>query len=141
MPFPAEGGCLCGAVRYRVSAAPVAAMHCHCTNCRKASGAAFLTWVAVRRDDFEWLSGEPRRYRYESEHYAAPVERMFCGTCGSQLVWQCVDRDTLDVTAGSLDDVGLVEPLRHVFARSRVGWLHLADDLPSFATTPRRPQT
>jgi len=136
MSYPAEGGCLCGAVRYRLSAAPRKSMHCHCDNCRKASGAAMLTWITVTESDFEWLQGEPQRYRYDSEHYEAPVERLFCGACGSQLVWHCLDDGTVDLTAGSLDDADLAEPQRHVFARGRVRWLHLADDLPSFETMP-----
>lgn len=137
MPFPTGGGCLCGAVRYRLSAAPLASMHCHCDNCRKASGAAMLTWLTVNEADLEWLSGEPLRYRYESEHYPAPVERWFCGDCGSQLAWHCIDDGTLDLTAGGLDDPDLIEPQRHVFARGRVRWLRTDDELPSFETTPR----
>lgn len=137
MSYPAEGGCLCGAVRYRLSAAPTAAMHCHCANCRKASGAAMLTWLTVAAADFEWLSGEPQRFRYDSEHYPAAVERSFCGRCGSQLAWHCQDDGTLDLTAGSLDDPGAIEPQYHVFVRSAVPWLHLSDDLPRHPTTSR----
>ena len=59
MQFPTGGGCLCGNLRYRLSAAPLAAMHCHCDNCRKASGAAMLTWLTVNEADLEWLSGKP----------------------------------------------------------------------------------
>jgi hypothetical protein len=136
MVLPAEGGCLCGNVRYRISAAPRASVHCHCDNCRKASGAAMLTWLTVAGADLEWLAGEPQRYRYRSEHYAAPVERLFCASCGSQLGWRCVSDDTVDLTAGSLDDPDVIEPQRHVFARGRVRWLHLADELPRFETTP-----
>jgi hypothetical protein len=137
MSFVAEGGCLCGAIRYRVSAAPFSVAHCHCSNCRKASGAAMLTWLTVKQGEFTWLRGEPKRYRYESEHYPAPVERLFCENCGSQLGWHCLDDGTVDITAGSLDDPGVIDPQRHVFARGRVHWLQLADDLPSFDTTPR----
>ena len=67
----------------------------------------------------------------------APVERLFCGACGSQLGWRCVDGGTVDLTAGSLDDPDLIEPQRHVFVRGKVRWLHTDDDLPGFATTPR----
>ena len=134
MPFPAEGGCLCGAIRYRLAAAPLASMHCHCENCRKASGAAVLTWMTVDEGDFEWLRGRPRRYRYESEHYPGFVERWFCADCGSQLGWQCENDGTVDLTAGSLDDPSVIEPGYHVFTRSRVPWMHLDDDLPRHET-------
>ena len=136
MSYPAEGGCLCGAVRYRLLAAPRKSMHCHCDNCRKASGAAMLTWITVSEADFEWLQGEAQSYGYASEHYEAPIERLFCGVCGSQLSWRAAADGTVDITAGSLDDAELAAPQRHVFARGRVSWLQLADDLPSFATTP-----
>ncbi len=137
MSFPTEGGCLCGDVRYRLAAAPVASMHCHCDNCRKASGAAMLTWATVNEADLEWIAGEPSFYRYTSDHYPAPVERCFCGRCGSQLGWHCLDDGTFDLTAGSLDDPDLVEPQRHVFVRGKVRWLHTSDGLPDFETTPR----
>jgi hypothetical protein len=137
MSYPAEGGCLCGAVRYRLAAAPIASMHCHCANCRKASGAGVLTWLTVNETDFEWLSGEPERYGYESEHYPAPVERRFCGTCGSQLVWHCLNDGSVDLTAGSLDDPDIIEPQFHVFTRSQVHWLHLSDALPRHETSAR----
>lgn len=132
MSFPTEGGCLCGAIRYRLAGTPIDAMHCHCVNCRKASGAAMLTWITVREEDFEWLCGEPRRYRYESEHYPEDPERWFCARCGSQLGWRCEDDGTVDLTAGSLDDPDLVEPCFHHFVRSAVSWIHLDDGLPRY---------
>jgi len=136
MTYPVEGGCLCGAIRYRISAEPFSVAHCHCVNCRKASGAVMLTWFTVNDEDFIWMSGEPARYRYDSEHYPAPVERLFCGDCGSQLGWHCLDDGTVDLTAGSLDDPDVLEPQRHVFAHGRVRWMHTADDLPGFETRP-----
>ena len=134
MSFPTEGGCLCGAIRYCLSAAPLATMHCHCDNCRKASGAAMLTWLTVDTADFEWLHGEAQRYSYESEHYSGTVQRWFCAACGSQLGWHREDEGTVDLTAGSLDDPGVVEPTHHVFTRGRVRWMKLADDLPRYET-------
>ncbi len=138
MSFPTEGGCLCGAVRYRLSAAPLASMHCHCDNCRKASGAAMLTWLTVDTADFEWLRGEPQRYRYESEHYPGTVQRWFCAACGSQLGWHCEDDGTVDLTAGSLDDPGVIEPTHHLFTRGQVRWMKLDDGLPRYPTRSSR---
>ena len=53
-----EGGCLCGAVRYRAQGEPRAALHCHCADCRRASGVAFLSWAAFPRDALTWSTGE-----------------------------------------------------------------------------------
>ena len=133
MSFPAEGGCLCGKIRYRVLAAPVGTNHCHCTNCRKASGAWMSTWAGFRNEDFEWVRGEPARYRYENEEFPPATERLFCADCGSNLAWRCEGRDEIvDVTAGSLDDPNLVEPEDHLFTRSKVRWLNLDDGLPQY---------
>jgi hypothetical protein len=130
MPYSIEGGCLCGAIRYRLTAPPTDVLHCHCDNCRKASGAAVLTWVTVAGDNFSWLQGEPRRYRYGSDFYPGLVERQFCGDCGSQLGWRCEDDGIVDITAGSLDDPNVVEPECHVFASGEIRWMHLDDGLP-----------
>jgi hypothetical protein len=74
------GGCLCGAVRYRASAHPRRVVSCHCGMCRRASGAAFLTFVHFPADAFAWTSAEPTRYRS-----SAAAERGFCALCGSTL--------------------------------------------------------
>jgi hypothetical protein len=67
-----NGGCLCGAVRYRVHGQPFHVTHCHCVSCRKASGAAFLTWFTVRLIELEWLSEKPVYY-----HSSTAVQRGF----------------------------------------------------------------
>ena len=134
MSYPIEGGCLCGKIRYRLAAPPAAVMHCHCDNCRKASGAVMLTWMTVREADFEWLQGEPRSYRYASPHYEPEIERLFCGDCGGQLVWHGRDDGNIDLTAGSLDDPGVLEPSYHVFTRRAAPWLHMEDGLPRYPT-------
>lgn len=125
---------MCGAIRYKISAEPVDVMHCHCTNCRKASGAAVLTFVTVDSEGFEWLQGEPQRYAYGSEHYGDGVARLFCSRCGSQLGWSNDNDPTVDVTVGSLDDPDIVRPSYHVFTRSKVHWMEIDDDLPRYET-------
>ena len=75
-----EGGCLCGAVRYRATAAPVRGVICHCSMCRKHSGAPALAFVHFSLASFNWVKGEP--VQYQSSRYA---ERGFCSTCGSTL--------------------------------------------------------
>jgi len=77
---PFEGGCLCGAVRYRASSAPIRGVICHCPMCRKHSGAPALAFVHFRVGDFEWISGAPTRY--QSSEFA---QRGFCARCGSTL--------------------------------------------------------
>lgn len=138
MSYPVEGGCLCGEIRYRLAAEPALVVHCHCDNCRKASGAVVLTWMTVRAEDLTWLCGEPRRYRYVSPHYAPEVERWFCADCGSQLAWHRVEDATRDVTAGSLDDPSSLVPSHHVFTRHEAPWLHMHDGLQRYPARKER---
>ena len=62
------------------------------------------------------------------------MQRWFCAACGSQLGWHCEDDGTVDLTAGSLDDPGVIEPTYHVFTHGRVRWMKLDDDLPRYET-------
>lgn len=90
------GGCLCGAVRYRADADPVRAVSCHCGMCRRASGAAFLTFVHFPRHAFVWSAAEPARYRSSPE-----AERGFCPHCGSTLTMhESVLEDRVQVCLG-----------------------------------------
>lgn len=93
-----DGGCLCGAVRYRLRHATADVAHCHCATCRKASGAAFVTWATLPRGDVTLLAGEPTGRRSSSH-----ATRWFCAACGTQLFLDDDDEATLDVTQGSLD--------------------------------------
>ena len=123
-----EGGCLCSAVRYRVAGAPTWTGNCHCTSCRKASGAAFITYAVFPESRFEVVKGE--RVRYQS---SPGVERSFCGRCGTTLTYRA-DRfpGDIQVTVSSLDRPGDLMPACHVWTSERLAWLHLADDLPKY---------
>ena len=122
------GGCLCGAVRYRATADPVRAVHCHCDMCRRASGAAFLTFVLFPKDGFAWTQGEAKLYRS-----SAGAERGFCAQCGATLVMHEADlEDRVQVTLGSLDRPQDVRPDDHVWTEAQVPWLCLEDGLPRF---------
>ncbi len=122
------GGCLCGAVRYRASADPVRAVSCHCGMCRRASGAAFLTFVHFPSDSLVWTVGKPRRYRSSPE-----AERGFCAKCGSTLTMhESVLEDRVQVCLGSLDRAGDVRPDDHVWTEDQLPWLRIDDDLPRF---------
>ena len=123
-----EGGCLCGTIRYRATAAPLRCVICHCECCRKHSGAPILSFVHFPKAAFRWLGRVPRRYR--SSPYA---ERGFCPDCGSTLsMHEEVLGDRVQVTLGSLDHPEWVRPQDHVWVRSRISWFDVADDLPRF---------
>jgi hypothetical protein len=122
------GGCLCRAVRYRATKAPVRAVICHCEMCRKVSEAPLLAFVHFPLYAFEWTEGEPSYYRSSAE-----AERGFCSTCGSTVsMKESVLGDRVQVSLGSLDRPGDVTPDDHVWTRSQLPWLHIDDDLPRY---------
>lgn len=121
-----KGGCLCGAVRYEVTGTPEGVTHCHCSMCRKASGAAFITWVTVRPDRVVFTRGQPTTYRSSPR-----ARRGFCRACGSPLTFEL--NDEIDVTAGSLDEPNAIEPADHIWTSSRLRWLRMEDGLPRHA--------
>ncbi len=124
-----EGGCLCGAVRYRATAAPVRCVICHCSMCRRHSGAPALAFVHFPLQAFQWTRGEPARYRS-----SAGAERGFCRDCGSTVsMHERVLEDRVQIAVGSLDQAAHVQPDDHVWTQEQLPWLHIVDDLPKFA--------
>jgi hypothetical protein len=113
-----EGGCLCGAVRFRVTGAPSDSLICHCRTCRKASGAPSVGWVTFDRGNLELMSGAPRRF------VSSPgVERTFCGDCGSALTYASAETpSSIDITTISLDDESAFPPTGEVWVSHKVAW-------------------
>jgi hypothetical protein len=124
-----KGSCLCRAVSYEVDRLG-SVVNCHCSMCRKATGAAFRTRAAVSADAFRWLSGEDRVSRYES----SPGEfRTFCRVCGSTLPTFFRDRpQEIGLPLGTLDDDPGVRASAHVYATSKAPWFEITDELPQF---------
>jgi hypothetical protein len=124
------GGCLCGAIRYRARTDPIRVVSCHCGMCRRASGAAFMTFVHFPASEFAWIGAQPTRYRSSDE-----AERGFCALCGSTLsMHEAVLPDRVQVSLGSLDRPDLVRPDDHVWTSSQLPWLNVVDHLPRFPT-------
>ena len=124
--MPHDGGCACGAVRYRLEAEPFDAGYCHCTICRRASGAPVLAFATVPLDKFTITKGTPAKYRSTSFG-----ERGFCRDCGTQLtVHVTYQPDTIDFTIPSLDDPSVIAPGYHIFMDERIAWFDTADALP-----------
>jgi hypothetical protein len=114
----AEGGCLCGAIRYRVTGSPAWSVICHCRGCRKASGAPSVGWLTFDQGSFELLRGVPARF------VSSPgVVRTFCTTCGTTLTYATEKRPAdIDVTTASLDDETTFPPTCEVWISHRVSW-------------------
>jgi hypothetical protein len=125
---PFEGGCLCGAIRYRATAAPVRGVICHCTMCRKHSGAPALAFMHFPINQFEWVLGNPTRYQS-----SAFAQRGFCSNCGSTLTMhEDVLADRVQIAVGSLDQPERVRIDDHVWTEMQLPWFQIADQLPRF---------
>ncbi|MGO4223534.1 GFA family protein [Lysobacter sp. TAF61] len=126
-----EGGCLCGAVRYRATAEPLRGVICHCDICRRHSGAPALAFVHFPAASFAWTGRQPDWFR--SSQFA---ERAFCATCGSTLgMREDVLGDRVQVAVGSLDAPARVRIDDHVWTQSRLPWFDTRDELPRFAAS------
>lgn len=122
------GGCHCGRVRYETDAEPFEATVCHCSICRRTTGAPFVAWATVPRARFRFVAGTPARLRS-----SAAAVRSFCPNCGTQLTFEGADTpDETDITTASLDDPGRVPPKDHTYVASRLAWVRLADGLPQY---------
>jgi hypothetical protein len=128
-----EGGCLCGATRYRVAGAARNACFCHCRSCRRASGAPFVAWATFPTEGFA-LTGGALRLHASSE----PVTRGSCPTCGTPLTYAHAARPgEIDVALATLDDPAAVRPECHIWTSHRLPWLEPGDGLPRFAEWPK----
>lgn len=125
------GGCLCGAVRFEADGAPFNSTLCHCTDCRRASGAPALAWFSVQASTLRWTAGQPMIFRSSSQ-----ALRGFCAGCGTTLTYQSdLWPDEIDIAAGALNDPDSVPPADHTFVRSRLRWMTLDDGLPQYQST------
>ena len=106
-----SGGCLCGAVRYTVNDAPLRVGVCHCADCRRESGSAFVTFAVWPRHAFSH-TGDVKQFQ----------GRGFCPACGSRLF--NIEEETVEVRVGSLDMAPTdLEPTYELWTKRREGWL------------------
>jgi len=122
-PVEFAGGCLCGSVRYRAIGEPKWVAYCHCTSCRRATGAPVSAYAGFARRHFAYVAGKPRRFR------SSPgVVRSFCADCGTPLTYEG-ERwpDEIHIHLGTLDRPARLVPEHHAFREERLPWLPLGD--------------
>ena len=123
-----EGSCCCGLVRFSLRGPFGSFSHCHCTDCRKSHGAAFATYLGVRRARFAFLQGESEVGDFATR---TGTRRSFCRRCGSSLTGTVKSEpDEIYVAAGALDTPFRQRPEYHIFIRSKAPWIDLHDGLP-----------
>lgn len=130
-----KGSCLCGAVTYEVEDAFRYALNCHCTDCRRATGAAFKPLAGIEAEKLALTSGSDNILRYGGE---APEHSfdVHCATCGS-LLYSIVQKGTrANVSLGTLIDTPSIRPSMHIFVGSKAHWYEITDDLPQHQRFP-----
>ena len=127
-----SGACLCGGVRYQISEPLSDAGNCHCSMCRRFSGAAFSSSARVKPEAFRWLSGERLIARYPS---SPDVCRLFCRVCGSSL-GVMEDEQVRFIFLGTVSGDPGVRPAEHIFVAAKAPWYQITDDLSQYQGWP-----
>ena len=119
------GGCYCGAIRYEADGTPRDATNCHCSICRRTTGAPFVTWFSLQSTEFRIVKGLRARRPKK-------VHDRFAHDAVTQITFEHVDFPNLiDITTSSLDNPDLVPPRDNTRTSSRLGWV-VQDGLPEY---------
>lgn len=130
-----EGGCQCGAVRYRLTAGRHAVYACHCRECQRQSGSAFALSMPVRRADLV-LSGQLGSWSRAADS-GARSKCSFCTRCGTRIHHSSsASPDWVTLKPGTLDDTSRIVAAAHLWVRSRQAWVMLDPATATFDTQP-----
>ncbi len=131
-----EGGCQCGAVRYRVAGEPVVLAVCHCSECQRQSGSAFGMSLIVPKQSFQLLSGETKTFTRKAAS-GRDVECVFCPECGTRVYHvPGLPGDNLNIKPGTLDDRSWLVPAVHVWTQSKQPWVPIPEGVPCVEEQP-----
>lgn len=128
-----EGGCACGAVRYRLLAAPMFVHCCHCRDCQRQTGSAFVINALIETDRILRLAGAPEPVPVPTDS-GRPHDIHRCPACRVALWSDYGRRPALRfVRVGTLDAPAALAPDVHIYTRSRLPWVTLPPGVPAFA--------
>ena len=128
--YSVPGGCLCGAVRFELTAPPLVAGYCHCTRCQRRTGTAVSAGAAVEPASFRFLSGEDQVRGWQPPD---GMEKCFCGICGAHLFSRAPDRSRISIRMSAFDSDPGVRPGYRQFVAYAASWEAIPDDgLPRF---------
>jgi len=126
-----EGGCACGAIRYRLGSDPLFIHCCHCLNCQRQTGSAFVINLLIEASHVEVFAGAPRPV--EAPRDDRSTQRIFrCPTCQVAVFSEYGRPEVRYVRAGTLDRPSEVTPDVHIFTKSKVGWITIPESTPAF---------
>jgi hypothetical protein len=126
-----EGGCACGEIRYRLTSEPLFVHCCHCLNCQRQTGSAFVINLLIETERVELLAGEPEPVKVPRSGGKNQVIWR-CPTCQIALYSKYTTPRLRFVRAGTLDDPARYEPDVHIFTRSKLPWVTLPQSVPAF---------
>jgi hypothetical protein len=125
-----EGGCLCGAVRFKCEGEPLNVRICHCRNCQKAMGSPFFARALFEQSALT-IEGETARYPTSEQ-----LDRVFCPKCGTRLFsWRKVGATRAGVALAAFDDRNAFAPTAHMWVTEKLDWVRLDDGLPCYPET------
>ena len=127
-----EGGCLCGGMRYRLEDPPRDRNDCHCIDCRRSSGAPYVTWGTVSREKLKLTRGSLRKVPHANR------VRSFAACCGTHVFFEDgPDAGTIDVTIASLDEPTPFPPAMSIWTEDTLPWVVLDRTRPVFRRSRR----
>ena len=127
-----EGGCACAAVRYRLASAPMFVHCCHCRDCQRQTGSAFVLNALIEADRVVLLAGEPQPIVVPTDS-GRPHQIYRCGACQTAIWSVYGGRAAVRfVRVGTLDDASALPPDVHIFTRSKLPWIVLPESAPAF---------
>ena len=127
-----EGGCACGAVRYRLTAAPMFVHCCHCRDCQRQTGTAFALNALIETAHMQQLSGAPESVSMPTDS-GRPHDIYRCPACQVALWSDYGRRGVLRfLRIATLDQPHAITPNAHIFTRSKVPWVTLPEGVPAF---------
>jgi len=126
-----DGGCACGTVRYRLTSEPLFTHCCHCLNCQRQTGSAFVINLMIEADRVELLADAPRQVDVPRDD--GSKQRIFrCPTCQVAVFSEYGRPEVRFVRGGTLDDPSGLRPDVHIYTKSKLSWITLPDSVPAF---------
>ncbi|WP_020559392.1 GFA family protein [Thiofilum flexile] len=133
--LPVTGGCVCGAIRYECSQAPIAMLNCHCLDCQRSSGAPFASGFIVTESDLH-ITGTPKTFSVRTDN-GSTVTRSFCAECGTPLFTRGENNPQfISVRFTTLDNTVEFQPMLDIWTASAQPWTCLNQDIPHYPQSP-----
>ncbi|HIF61002.1 MAG TPA: GFA family protein [Rhodospirillales bacterium] len=130
------GGCLCGAIRYKIDGEPFRTANCHCDDCRKATGSAYATNLFFKEEQIKILQGTPKKFEHLADSHNTMIKE-FCSDCGSQVFGSGANRPGVkNIKVGSIDDARFVKPQVNLYTAHALSCSYIDDKIDNFQGMP-----